>query len=71
MPDKGKLKATLPDVKTPDNNNRRLTKKEYNRPDIIAAKKTELEKFFKFNVIQSVPRAPWGAEVMRTTWVDK
>ena len=31
--------------------------------------KTELEKFFKFNVIKSVPHAPWGAEIMRTTWV--
>ena len=67
--DKGKLKATLPDIQTPDDNNRKLTKKEYNRPDVIAAKKTELEKFFKFNVIKSIPHAPWGAEVMWTMWV--
>ena len=45
--DKGKLKATLPDIKTQDENNRKLTRKDYNRPDIIVAKKTELEKFFK------------------------
>ena len=44
-------------------------KKDYDRPDVISAKKAELEKFFKFNVIKSVPRAPRHAEVMRTTWV--
>ena len=63
------LKATLPDIKTSDDNNRKLTMKEYNRPDIIVAKQTELEKFFNFNVIKSEPHAPWGAEIMRTTWV--
>ena len=67
--DKGKLKATLPDIKTQDENNRKLTRKHYNGPDAIVPKKTELEKFFKFNVIKSVPHAPWGAEIMRTTWV--
>ena len=67
--DKGKLMATLPDIKTPDDNNRKLTRKEYNRPDVIVAKQTELEKFDKFNVIKSVPHSPWGAEIMRTTWV--
>ena len=55
-PDKGKLKATLPDVKTPDNNNRRLTKKEYNRPDVIVAKNM----FFRFNVIKSIPPCSEG-----------
>ena len=45
--DKGKLKATLPDIKTQDDTNRKLTRKEYNRPDVIA-KQTELKKFFKF-----------------------
>ena len=30
---------------------------------------TELIKFFKFNIIKSVPHAPWGAEIMQTTWV--
>ena len=52
-PDKGKLKATLPDVKTPEDN-RILKEKDYDRPDVIAAKKAKLEKFFKFNVIKSV-----------------
>ena len=66
---KGKLKATLPDIKTQDENNRKLTRKDYNRPDVIVAKKIELDKFFKFNVIKSVPHAPWGAKIMRTTWV--
>ena len=67
--DKGKLKATLPDIKTQDDNNRKLTRKEYNRPDIIVARQTELEKFFKFNVIKFVPHAPWGEEIMQTTLV--
>ena len=44
--DKGKLKATLLDIKTQDDNNRKLKRKDYNRPGIIVAKKTELEKFF-------------------------
>ena len=68
-PDKGKLRSTLPDIKLPEDSNKRLRKKDYDRPDVIAAKNAELEKFFKFNVIKSVPRAPRGAEVMRTTWV--
>ena len=38
-PDKGKLKATLPDVKTPEDSNRRLKKKDYDRPDVIASGK--------------------------------
>ena len=47
-----------------------MTEKDYNRPDIIEAKKTELEKFLKFNVIhETVPSAPLGAETMHTTWV--
>ena len=57
------------DIKTSDDNNRKLTRTEYNRPDVIVVNQTELEKFFKFNVIKSVTHAPWGAEVMRTTWV--
>ena len=68
-PDKGKLKATLPDIKLPEDSNKRLRKKDYDRPDVIAAKKAELEKIFKFNVIKSVPRASRNAEVMRTMWV--
>ena len=47
----------MPDIKTQDDNIRKLTRKDYNRPDVIVAKKTELEKFFKFNVIKSVPHA--------------
>ena len=39
--DKGKLKATLPDIKTQDDNNRKLTMKDYNRPDVIVAKKVD------------------------------
>ena len=62
MPDKGKLKETLPDVKTPEDNNRRLKKKDYDRSDVIAAKNAELEKFLKFNVIKSVHHAPRGEE---------
>ena len=53
--DKGKLKATLPDIKTQDENNRKLKRKDYNRPDLIVAKKTELEKFCKFNVVNLYP----------------
>ena len=49
-----------------ETSNKKLTKKDYNRPDIIEAKQTELEKFFEFNAIETVP---WGAEIMRTTWV--
>ena len=62
-PDKGKLKATLPTLSCLKTVIRDLRKK------IIAAKNAELEKFFKFNVIKSVPRSPRGSEVMRTTWV--
>ena len=63
------MKATLPDIKLPEDSNKRLRKKDYDRPDVIAAKNADLEKFFKFNVIKSVAHAPRGAEVMRTTWV--
>ena len=28
-----------------------------------------MKSFFKFNVIKSVPHAPWGAEIMRPIWV--
>ena len=31
---------------------------------LLQQKNAELEKFFKFNIIKSVPRAPRGAEVM-------
>ena len=55
--------------KLPEDSNKRLKKKDYDRPDVIAAKNAELENFFKFNVIKSMPCAPRGAEVMRTTWV--
>ena len=58
------MKATLPDIKLPEDSNQILRKKDYDRPDVIAAKKEELEKFFKFNVIKSVPRAPRNAEVI-------
>ena len=60
MPDKGKLKETLPEVKTPEDNNRRLKKKDYDRSDVIAAKNAELN--LKFNVIKSVHHAPRGEE---------
>ena len=59
----------MPDIQTNEDSNKKLTKKDCNRHDVIEAKPTELEKFFKFNVIETVPSAPWGAEVMRTTWV--
>ena len=59
----------MPDIKLPEDSNKRLRKKDYDRPDVIAAKKAELEKFFKFNVIKSVPHAPRNTEDMRTTWV--
>ena len=39
--DKGKLKATLLDIKTQDDNNRKLKRKDYNRPGIIVAKKID------------------------------
>ena len=48
---------------------KKLTKKDYNRPDVIEAKQTELEKFSKCNIVEIVPHALWGAEIMRTTWV--
>ena len=57
--EKGKLKATLPDIKTQEDKKRKLTKKDFNRPDVIIAKQTELETLFKFNVIKTVPHAPW------------
>ena len=70
-PEKGKLKATLTDIKTPpEDSSKRLGKKDFERPDIILAKKEELEKLFKrHNVIKSVPCAPKHSEIMRTTWV--
>ena len=63
MTKKGKLKSTLLDIKTKEDTNKKLTKKDYNRPDINAAKQTKLEKFMKFNVIETVPHAPWGAKL--------
>ena len=44
---------TLQDIKTEKDVtlHKKLTKKDYNRPDVIDAKQTELEKFFKFNVV--------------------
>ena len=42
-PDKGKLKATLPDIKLPEDSNKRLKKKDYDRQDVIAAKNAELK----------------------------
>ena len=57
------------DIKSKEDTNKKLMKKDYNRPDVIAAKQTELEKFMKFNVIETVPHAPWGAKIMKTTWV--
>ena len=68
-PDKGKLKATLPDIKTSEDSNRRLKKKIMTDLTLLRWKKAELEKFFKFNVIKSLPHAPRCGEVMRTTWV--
>ena len=61
----------MPDIQTNEDetSNKKLTKKDYKRPDVIEAKQTELEKFFKFNVVETVPNAPWGDEIMRTTWV--
>ena len=61
----------MPDIQTNEDetSNKKLTKKDYKRPDVIEAKQTELEKFFKFNVIETVPNDPWGDEIMRTTWV--
>ena len=38
-PDKGKLKAILPDIKTPEDSSKRLRKKDFERPDVISAKK--------------------------------
>ena len=66
MTQKGKSKATLPDIQTneDDTSNKKLTKKDYKRPDIIEAKQTELE---KFNVVETVPNAPWGAEICTQT----
>ena len=58
---------TLQDIKTEKDVtlHKKLTKKDYNRPDVIDAKQTELEKFFKFNVVEEVSHAPWGAKTMR------
>ena len=68
-PEKGKLKTTLEDIKTEETGSVRLRKKDYNRPDVVSAKKEELDKFFKFSVIKTVPKAPKHSEIMRTTWV--
>ena len=38
----------------------KLISKDMNRPDIIEAKKTELKKFYSFNVVQKVNYAPQG-----------
>ena len=59
----------MSDIKTQEDKNRKLMRKDFNRPYVIVAKQTELEKFFKLNVIKMVPHAPWGAEIMQTTWV--
>ena len=59
----------MPDIKLTEDRSKRLKKKDFDRPDVISAKKAELEKFFKFNVIKSVPRVPRHSEIMRTTWV--
>ena len=68
-PEKGKLKTTLEDIKTEETGSVRLRKKDYDRPDVVLAKKEELDKFFKFSVIRTVPKAPKNSEIMRTTWV--
>ena len=59
----------MDDIKTEKTESVRLRKQDYDRPDVILAKKEELEKFFKFNVIKTVPQAPRNANIMRTTWV--
>ena len=48
--EKGKSKATLLDIKTEEDvtSNKKLKKKDYNRPDVIHAKQTELD--FLFNL---------------------
>ena len=71
MTQKCKSKTTLQDIKAEEDvtSNKKLKKKDYTRPDVIKAKQTELEKFFKFNIVETVPHAPGGAEIMRTTWV--
>ena len=68
-PEKGKLKATLTNIQTPQDSSKRLGKKDFDRLDVKLAKKEELAKFFKFNVIKSVSCVPNHSEVMRTTWV--
>jgi hypothetical protein len=68
-PEKGKLKATLTDIQTPQDSTKRLGKKDFDISDVKLAKKEELENFFKFNVIKSVSCVPKYSEVMRTTWV--
>ena len=47
-PEKGKSKTTLDDIKTEKTDSVRLRKKDYNRPDVVLAKKEELENFFKW-----------------------
>ena len=50
----------MQDIKTEEDvtSNKKLTKKDYKRTDVIHAKQTELEKFFKFNVVKEVTYAP-------------
>ena len=36
------------DIKTKEDKNKKLMMKDYNRPDIIAVKQTELEKFMNY-----------------------
>ena len=41
-PEKGKLKATLTDIQTPQDSSKRLGKKDFDRLDVKLAKKEEL-----------------------------
>ena len=60
MTEKGKSKMTLQDIKTEEDvtSNKKRTKKEYHRPDVIHAKQTEIEIFLKFNLVEEVAHAP-------------
>ena len=62
---------TLLDIKTEEDetSNKKLKKKDYNRPDDIKTKQSELKKFFKFSVVETVLHTLWGAEILHTTWV--
>ena len=55
-PSKGKQQTLLKDIKTVADtpSSVRLKSKDMNRPDIIQAKKTELENLYSFNVVQKV-----------------